>query len=224
MRRCSRKKAALDRLEGFASEHGPRFYGLPLNEGTVTLERGADRGAGCGSDGLVPFHAGETLRLAIGRLGRAGPLRSDDVTEETLDPIVHSQDRRSSPARSCTSMIPRRVVISPSSCNSRATALTVVRCTPSRPASDSWVSSSRSPARSWAVSSQRAARASIGWKLLHATDLHDLRQQIIGIAAEQVAKMARAALRFLNASPSARALPGPPTITSARVKAGCGRS
>jgi hypothetical protein len=26
-------------FEGFASEHGPRFYGLPLNEGTVTLER-----------------------------------------------------------------------------------------------------------------------------------------------------------------------------------------
>src|SRR3546814_5733564 len=24
---------ALDRFEGFASEHGPRFYGLPLNEG-----------------------------------------------------------------------------------------------------------------------------------------------------------------------------------------------
>ena len=30
---------ALDRLEAFASEFGPRFYGLPLNDGTVTLER-----------------------------------------------------------------------------------------------------------------------------------------------------------------------------------------
>ena len=30
---------ALDHLEAFASEFGPRFYGLPLNEGTVTLER-----------------------------------------------------------------------------------------------------------------------------------------------------------------------------------------
>lgn len=30
---------ALHRLEAFASEFGPRFYGLPLNEGTVTLER-----------------------------------------------------------------------------------------------------------------------------------------------------------------------------------------
>ena len=30
---------ALDRLESFASVNGPAFYGLPLNEGTVTLER-----------------------------------------------------------------------------------------------------------------------------------------------------------------------------------------
>jgi dihydroorotase len=30
---------ALARLEGFASEFGPRFYGLPLNDGSVTLER-----------------------------------------------------------------------------------------------------------------------------------------------------------------------------------------
>jgi dihydroorotase len=33
---------ALDRLEAFASEFGPRFYGLPLNEDTVTLERTED--------------------------------------------------------------------------------------------------------------------------------------------------------------------------------------
>ncbi|MGH7033383.1 MAG: dihydroorotase, partial [Stellaceae bacterium] len=30
---------ALDRLEGFAAEHGARFYGLPLNDGRVTLAR-----------------------------------------------------------------------------------------------------------------------------------------------------------------------------------------
>ena len=30
---------ALDRLEGFASHHGPDFYGLPRNTGTVTLRR-----------------------------------------------------------------------------------------------------------------------------------------------------------------------------------------
>ncbi|GAA4029679.1 dihydroorotase [Sphingomonas rosea] len=63
------EEGALDRLEGFASEHGPRFYRLPLNEGTVTLERAAvtvpERLPAAGSD-LVPFHAGETLgwRLA----------------------------------------------------------------------------------------------------------------------------------------------------------------
>ena len=65
---------ALDRLEGFASEHGPRFYGLPLNSGTITLVReplavprrlhGND--AAGNAVELVPFHAGETLpwRLA----------------------------------------------------------------------------------------------------------------------------------------------------------------
>jgi dihydroorotase len=30
---------ALDKLQGFASEHGPDFYGLPRNTGTVTLKR-----------------------------------------------------------------------------------------------------------------------------------------------------------------------------------------
>ena len=58
------EEGALDRFEGFASEHGPRFYGLPLNEGQVTLERAevcvAERIAAAGS-GLVPFHAGQTL-------------------------------------------------------------------------------------------------------------------------------------------------------------------
>lgn len=62
-------EGALDRFESFSSEHGPRFYGLPLNEGTVTLERSAtvvpDTVPAAGSS-LVPFHAGETLgwRLA----------------------------------------------------------------------------------------------------------------------------------------------------------------
>ena len=34
----------LDRLEGFVSEHGPRFYRLPLNDGTITLEKGTPVG------------------------------------------------------------------------------------------------------------------------------------------------------------------------------------
>ncbi len=58
------EEGALDRLEAFASENGPRFYGLPLNEGTLTLERSAvevpDRLA-LGFTDIVPFHAGERL-------------------------------------------------------------------------------------------------------------------------------------------------------------------
>lgn len=55
---------ALDRFEGFASEHGARFYGLPLNEGTITLERGdvaVPELIGAGDTAVVPFHAGQTL-------------------------------------------------------------------------------------------------------------------------------------------------------------------
>ena len=32
---------ALDKLEGFTSRHGPAFYGLPVNDTTVTLTKGA---------------------------------------------------------------------------------------------------------------------------------------------------------------------------------------
>ncbi len=57
-------EGALDRLEAFASENGPRFYGLPLNEGLVVLERSGavvpDRIA-AGRAEIVPFHAGERL-------------------------------------------------------------------------------------------------------------------------------------------------------------------
>jgi len=55
---------ALDRLEAFASENGPRFYGLPLNSSTVTLARvSSDVPAELAvADGaIVPFHAGEAL-------------------------------------------------------------------------------------------------------------------------------------------------------------------
>ena len=33
------EEGALDKLEAFASENGPKFYGLPLNATTVRLER-----------------------------------------------------------------------------------------------------------------------------------------------------------------------------------------
>ena len=55
---------ALDKFEGFASEHGPRFYGLPLNEGTVTLDR-APAQVPAEISGVVPFHAGETLKWRL---------------------------------------------------------------------------------------------------------------------------------------------------------------
>lgn len=58
------EEGALDRLEGFASEFGPRFYGLPLNDGSVTLHRESQTvPETVGRDDLqvVPFHAGETL-------------------------------------------------------------------------------------------------------------------------------------------------------------------
>ncbi|MBA4325759.1 MAG: dihydroorotase [Rhodobacter sp.] len=36
------EEGALDRLEGFTSLHGPAFYRLPVNQGTITLEKRAE--------------------------------------------------------------------------------------------------------------------------------------------------------------------------------------
>lgn len=55
---------ALDRLNGFASEHGAAFYGLPLNEGTVTLTKESwevPASYRFGADELVPLRAGENI-------------------------------------------------------------------------------------------------------------------------------------------------------------------
>ena len=56
---------ALDKLEAFASFHGPDFYGLPRNSGTVTLKREAwqvaERLPYIDDSGIVPLRAGETL-------------------------------------------------------------------------------------------------------------------------------------------------------------------
>ncbi len=58
------EEGAMDRFEAFASENGPRFYGLPLNEERITLTRDAqsvpDRISAGGTE-IVPFHAGATL-------------------------------------------------------------------------------------------------------------------------------------------------------------------
>jgi dihydroorotase len=55
------EEGALDKFEAFASINGAGFYGLPINEEKVTLER-ADVQVPEEIEGIVPFHAGETLR------------------------------------------------------------------------------------------------------------------------------------------------------------------
>jgi dihydroorotase len=69
---CAFEEAgALDKLEAFASRFGAAFYGLPQNEGTVTLVRESwrvpERLAFGGAE-LVPLRAGETIawKLAEG--------------------------------------------------------------------------------------------------------------------------------------------------------------
>ena len=55
---------ALDRLEGFASFHGPAFYGLPRNQGTITLRRESwtpPDSFPFGEADLKPLRAGEAL-------------------------------------------------------------------------------------------------------------------------------------------------------------------
>jgi dihydroorotase len=60
------EEGALDKLEGFASRHGPAFYGLPVNDGMLKLKR-EDwtvpeyvilEDGGC----IKPFLSGETLQ------------------------------------------------------------------------------------------------------------------------------------------------------------------
>lgn len=54
----------LDRLEGFASHHGPDFYRLPRNRDTVTLRRDAwtiPESLPFGDESIVPLAAGESL-------------------------------------------------------------------------------------------------------------------------------------------------------------------
>lgn len=58
------EEGALDRFEAFASLNGPAFYGMPVNEGTISLERGevtVPEEVDAGGTAIVPFHAGETL-------------------------------------------------------------------------------------------------------------------------------------------------------------------
>ncbi|HDP89092.1 MAG TPA: dihydroorotase [Thioalkalivibrio sp.] len=60
---------ALDRLEGFASHHGPDFYGLPRNQGTVTLVREdwqiPEEITLPNGRPIVPFQAGSTVHWKV---------------------------------------------------------------------------------------------------------------------------------------------------------------
>ena len=58
----------LDRLEAFASFHGPDFYRLPRNRGSITLRKEPWTPPAhftFGGDELVPFRAGETVQWRL---------------------------------------------------------------------------------------------------------------------------------------------------------------
>ncbi len=61
-------EGALDKLEAFVSLNGPAFYGLPVDEDAITLERG-ERGAdtllSVGNEELLPFDTGKALGWRI---------------------------------------------------------------------------------------------------------------------------------------------------------------
>jgi dihydroorotase len=60
--------SALDKLEGFASLHGPDFYGLPRNKGTITLMRQPwtlPSELPMGESTVVPLNGGETIEWAM---------------------------------------------------------------------------------------------------------------------------------------------------------------
>ena len=65
------EEGALDKLEGFASEFGPRFYRLPLNEDRITLTKApveVPLSLDANGTPVSPFHAGETIgwRMSAG--------------------------------------------------------------------------------------------------------------------------------------------------------------
>ncbi|WP_462379064.1 dihydroorotase [Pseudomonas sp. Marseille-QA0892] len=62
------QRDALDKLEGFASLHGPDFYGLPRNTDRITLVRDdwqLPATLPFGDQVVVPLRAGETLRWRV---------------------------------------------------------------------------------------------------------------------------------------------------------------
>jgi dihydroorotase len=61
---------ALGKLQGFASEHGAAFYGLPCNQDTITLTKESWEVPAAyrfGSDELVPLRAGERIAWRVAK-------------------------------------------------------------------------------------------------------------------------------------------------------------
>lgn len=59
------EEGAIEHFEAFASENGPNFYGLPLNEASVTLTRGdvtVPENIKSGGENVKPYRAGEMMR------------------------------------------------------------------------------------------------------------------------------------------------------------------
>src|SRR3546814_17384622 len=72
--RVFEEQGAPNRLEAFASQNGPRFYGLPLNEGRVALEGTAvtvPRTLPAPSRAIDPIHAGG--RMSCRLIAPGGP-------------------------------------------------------------------------------------------------------------------------------------------------------
>jgi dihydroorotase len=62
------QRNALDKLEGFASQHGPDFYGLPRNTDRITLVREEWTGPSelpLGESLVIPLRAGEKLQWRL---------------------------------------------------------------------------------------------------------------------------------------------------------------
>ncbi|MEY2341732.1 dihydroorotase [Acidithiobacillus sp. IBUN Pt1247-S3] len=66
------KANALDRLEAFASRHGPAFYGLPCNTDSITLRHESwcvPEKIGMGAEMIVPLRAGEEISWRLVGVG-----------------------------------------------------------------------------------------------------------------------------------------------------------
>jgi dihydroorotase len=62
------QEGKLENLEGFASQNGPDFYGLPRNTDTITLEKeewNVPETMPFGSDIVVPIRGGETVSWKV---------------------------------------------------------------------------------------------------------------------------------------------------------------